>query len=193
LREATEERVGQADDYRHWKKAGDRRGLQRRVLLLTRDVIESDGFDAMTWTHAAHVLRKEGGRSDLVQALVEHLEEEGIVMQNIAPKPLVGFMKRLVLPTAAGAHAGNLSGPAEFAKLLQNMKLLSARFNPLFKQAWGLEPFLSCFAAPISILSLVAVGFLVPTTDRTAHHLAIDSWQHASVPLVAISQRESAN
>ena len=69
--------------------------------------------------------------------LIEHLEEEGIVMQEVDAKQLIGFLKRMVCShSGAGVLAGNLDGPHELSKLMRNVKLLSARFNPDFKAAW---------------------------------------------------------
>lgn len=123
----------QLADYVHWKA----KTSGRHVLVLSRETLRLDGVVAKTWTEAASLLRADEARSDMIKALLEHLKEEGIVMQKIDSRILVGFLKRLLVPQyGAGAHAGNLNGPAEFSKLLQNIKLLSARFNPLFKQAW---------------------------------------------------------
>ena len=122
-------------DYLAWKNAKEGEG--RECLVLSRATLAIDGLSAMTWTEAARVLRKSSHNSDLVKALVEHLKEEGIVMQQIEPRALIGFIKRLVCPiNGNGRLAGNLTGPQEFAKLLQNVKLLSNRFNGLFKDAW---------------------------------------------------------
>ena len=131
---ATETKPAQLKDYQHWVRGG--RG--RKLMVLSREVLAPDGFCAVTWTQAGRLLRTDSARSDLVKSLVEHLEEEGIVMQNVDSKALVGFMKTLLAPNNAGRQAGNLAGPAEFGKLLHNVKLLSARFNPMFKEAWSL-------------------------------------------------------
>lgn len=60
-------------------------------------------------------------------------------MQNVDSKALIGFLKRILCsPNGAGVQVGNLDGPQEFARLLRNVKLLSARFNGDFKSAWKL-------------------------------------------------------
>ncbi|MEJ5991962.1 hypothetical protein WG902_18300 [Ramlibacter sp. PS3R-8] len=122
----------QLPSYLKWKNGAD----GRNVLVLSREVLEPEGFAFMTWTRAARLLRAHAAGSEFVKALVEHLEEEGVVMQEIKPKPLMGFLKRILAPHAAGMQAGNVTGPEEFSRLLKNTKLLSARFNPLFKDAW---------------------------------------------------------
>jgi hypothetical protein len=126
-------RPAQLSDYEHWCAA--EKG--RYCLVLSRESLSPNGVCTVTWTQAARVLRRRANDSDLAKALIEHLEEEGIVMQNIEPKALIGFFKRLLCaPNGAGIQAGNLEGPQEFARLLRNVKLLSARFNADFKAAW---------------------------------------------------------
>lgn len=130
----TDLKRAQEADYLAWKEAKE----GRNCLVLSRATLTVAGLSAMTWTQAARVLRKSSNNSDLVKALVEHLQEEGVVMQNIKPRPLIGFIKRLVCPVNGngGRLSDNLTGPQEFGKLLQNVKLLSNRFNGLFKDAW---------------------------------------------------------
>lgn len=126
-------RPAQLSDYEHWCAAAP----GRHCLVLSRETLPPNGVCTITWTQAARVLRRRANDSDLAKALIEHLEEEGIVMQNIKTKPLIGFFKRLLCaPNGSGVLAGNLEGPQDFARLLGNVKLLSARFNADFKAAW---------------------------------------------------------
>lgn len=123
----------QLDDYMHWRASGK----GRHLLILSREMLRTPGVPALTWTQAARLLRRYASDSDLAKALIEHLEEEGIVMQNIDTKALIGFLKKLLCsPIGAGNQVGNLEGPQEFGRLLRNVKLLSTRFNSDFKAAW---------------------------------------------------------
>ncbi|MFZ5529189.1 MAG: hypothetical protein ACOZE7_21280 [Pseudomonadota bacterium] len=122
----------QLDDYLAWERAAP----GRYCLVLSREVLHLADACTLTWTKAAQLLQRQKGQSDLVAALIEHLREEGLVMQNIDEAALVGFLKRLLCTQrGSGQLAGNLEGPGEFAKLLKNMKLLSLRFNGDFKNA----------------------------------------------------------
>jgi len=130
---ADEIKPAQLADYEHWRSSAK----GRQLLILSREALQTPGVPTLTWTQAARLLRRHSGRSDLAKALIEHLEEEGIVMQNIDSKALIGFLKRMLCsPNGAGIQVGNLDGPQEFARLLRNVKLLSARFNGDFKSAW---------------------------------------------------------
>ncbi|SEK12564.1 hypothetical protein [Achromobacter sp. NFACC18-2] len=123
----------QIDDYAHWRNSFN----GRQILVLSRETLLLPGMPTLTWTQAARLLKRHAGSSDLAKALIEHLEEEGIVMQRVDPKALIGFLKRLLCPrNGTGQQVGNLHGPEEFARLLRNVKLLSARFNADFKEAW---------------------------------------------------------
>jgi hypothetical protein len=128
----------QLADYVSWKEADEKQADERRfVLVLSRETMFHRGLSTMRWTEAARVLRPFCSRSDFVDALVKHLESEGLVMQNVDGKSLISFLKRLLCKrSGAGQLAGNIDGPAQFSKLLSNMKLLSARFNPDFRDAW---------------------------------------------------------
>jgi hypothetical protein len=131
----TEFRPAQLSDYAHWVRQGDG---YRYGIVLSRETIWHDTLCVMRWTEVARHLRVHSGSSDLVLSLIEHLEEEGLVMQNIDSKALIGFLKRFLCShNRAGQLAGNISGPGEFGKLLNNVKLLAGRFNPDFKDAWG--------------------------------------------------------
>jgi hypothetical protein len=133
LIEATEKNPAQIEDYEYWCKVKP----NRKCLVLSRETLRLKGASTLTWTEAARLLRKHTKTSDLARALIEHLEEEGIVMQTVDSKALIGFLKRLLCGRqGAGQQAGNLDGPHEFSKLLRNVKLLSARFNGDFKEAW---------------------------------------------------------
>lgn len=124
----------QLDDYLDWQK-GDSR---RVVLVLSRETLSHPRLFTMRWTEAARVLRPFCSRSEFVDSLVKHLESEGLVMQNIDGKSLIGFLKRLLCGrSGAGQLAGNIDGPAQFSHLLSNIKLLSGRFNADFREAWG--------------------------------------------------------
>lgn len=130
---ATDVKPAQLEDYLHWRRQAE----GREVLVLTRERLRHEGLPTLTWTEAARLLRRHQRQSDLVRMLIEHLEEEGIVMQQIDAKALVGFLKRLLCSSSgAGVLAGNLEGPQELSTLMRNVKLLSARFNPAFKEAW---------------------------------------------------------
>lgn len=123
----------QLDDYLDWQNDDSR----RVVLVLTRETLTHPRLFTMRWTEAARVLRPFCARSEFVDALVKHLESEGLVMQNIDGKSLIGFLKRLLCRrNGAGQLAGNIDGPAQFGHLLSNVKLLSGRFNADFREAW---------------------------------------------------------
>lgn len=123
----------QLDDYLDWQDDDSR----RVVLVLTRETLSHPRLFTMRWTEAARVLRQFCDRSEFVDALVKHLESEGLVMQNINGKFLIGFLKRLLCGrNGAGQLAGNIDGPAQFSRLLSNVKLLSGRFNADFREAW---------------------------------------------------------
>lgn len=123
----------QLDDYLDWQD-GDSR---RVVLVLTRETLSHPRLFTMRWTEAARVLRPFCARSEFVDALVKHLESEGLVMQNIDGKSLIGFLKRLLCGrNGSGQLAGNIDGPAQFSHLLSNVKLLSGRFNADFRESW---------------------------------------------------------
>ncbi|MDO8771039.1 MAG: hypothetical protein Q7K57_20490 [Burkholderiaceae bacterium] len=124
---------GQAAAYARWAQAG----TDRHALVLSRELLKVSGMTTMTWTQVATELGRVRNASELADALIGHLEEEGIVMQNIQARPLAGFLRRLLCAAqGAGTQSGNLDGPQEFGKLLRNTKLLSDRFSPLFKEAW---------------------------------------------------------
>jgi hypothetical protein len=126
-------RPAQLEDYKYWRSLG----ADRRLLILSRETLTVPDVPALTWTQAAKLMRHHAARSDLVKALIEYLKEEGVVMQDIKPRALVGFFKRMLCsPNGAGQQVGNLDGPQEFAALLRNVKLLSARFNGDVKNAW---------------------------------------------------------
>lgn len=123
----------QLNDYAHWREAGE----GRHILIISREILRIPNVPTLSWTQAARLLRRHGKVSDLSKALIEHLKEEGIVMQNVDLKSLIGFLKRLLCTTnGSGVQVGNLEGPQEFSRLLRNMKLISARFNGDFKAAW---------------------------------------------------------
>jgi hypothetical protein len=123
----------QLDDYLDWQNVDSR----RVVLVLTRETLSHPHLFTMRWTEAARVLRPFCARSEFVDALVKHLESEGLVMQNIDGKSLIRFLKRLLCGrSGAGQLAGNIDGPAQFSRLLSNVKLLSGRFNADFREAW---------------------------------------------------------
>lgn len=128
-----EVKPAQLDDYCHWREAGE----GRHFLVLSREMLRIPTVPTLSWTQAARILRGHAKGSDLAAALIEHLEEEGIVMQNVDLKSLIGFLKRLLCTAnGSGVQVGNLEGPQEFSRLLRNMKLVSARFNGDFKAAW---------------------------------------------------------
>jgi hypothetical protein len=133
LQERTDVKPGQLEDYLRWEAAA--RG--RNVLILSREHLSVVGAPALTWTEVARQLRAHAG-SEIVRMLIEHLEEEGIVLQTVDSKAVVGFLRRLLCPwNGSGRQAGNLDGPTEFGKLLKNLSLLSERFNGDFKRAWA--------------------------------------------------------
>jgi hypothetical protein len=133
LIEKTESKAAQIDDYLSWVRQND----TRRMLVLSRETLNLEEVPARTWTQMARLLRGHTSRSELVKLLVEHLEEEGIMMQKVDTRAVLGFLKRLLCPPkGSGRQAGNLEGPTEFGKLLKNLKLLSGRFNGDFKRAW---------------------------------------------------------
>lgn len=123
----------QLDDYLEWQEAES----GRVVLVLSRETISHPRLCTMRWTEAARVMRPFAGKSEFIDSLVKHLESEGLVMQEIDGKSLIAFLKRLLCSrNGAGMLAGNIDGPTQFSKLLANMKLLSGRFNPNFREAW---------------------------------------------------------
>jgi hypothetical protein len=131
----TESRPAQLVDYADWVATD----TKRRILVLSRETLDLGEVPARTWTEMARLLRGHTSKSELVKLLVDHLEEEGIVMQKVETRAVVGFVKRLLCPrSGAGRQAGNLEGPTEFGKLLKNLQLLSDRFNGDFKRAWTL-------------------------------------------------------
>jgi hypothetical protein len=120
-------------DYRYWKSANN----TREVLVLSRELYLASGLVVRRWDALARHLQHYAKRSDLVQMLVEYLEGEGIVMQNVDGNSVTRYFKRLVCPKwKAGVSANNVEGPAEFSKLLKNLKLLSGSFDVYFKDAW---------------------------------------------------------
>lgn len=121
----------QLDDYRAWQRQED----GRVVLVLAREQIIAPTLVVKRWNDLARYLKKVRSRhGELVSLLIDYLEGEGIVMQNIDSKRVVPFMKRIVCSWAgSGRAAGNLHGPAEFSKLLSNMKLTAEIFDPHFK------------------------------------------------------------
>lgn len=134
LTEETAVKPAQLVDYVAWANAD----ISRRILVLSRETLDLGDVPARTWTQLAGMLRRRANGSELVALLVEHLEEEGIVMQNVDTRAVVGFVKRILCPwNGAGIQAGNLDGPTEFGKLLKNVQLLSDRFNGEFKRAWA--------------------------------------------------------
>lgn len=133
LTDETESKPAQLDDYIGWVKEVK----SRRILVLSRETLHLEEVPMRTWTQMARLLRGHTSKSELVKLLVEHLEEEGIVMQKVDTRAVLGFLKRLLCPhNGAGRQAGNLEGPTEFGKLLRNLQLLSERFNGDFKRAW---------------------------------------------------------
>ena len=124
----------QADDYRHWKRAG--KGA-RDVLLISRESLIEPDLSVARWTDVAHFLKNSRHPSDLVKSLVLYLEEEGLVMNNVDGGALLGFWRRTLFGWAAtGAIGTNLAGPNAFGQMLNNMRLLSGRFEPMVKEAW---------------------------------------------------------
>lgn len=124
----------QLEDYVAWKngKRGD-----RNVMILSREMIIKKDIANRRWGELARHLRQDANNSDLIEMLCAYLEEEGVVMRNIDSKSLLGFFKRLLCgPSKSGVLANNLSGPAEFANFLTNMRLLSVPFDRHFKSAW---------------------------------------------------------
>jgi hypothetical protein len=133
LHPETDARPAQLEDYLHWEKSG----AGRKVLILSREHLALTQAPTLTWTEVARQLRGYKEDSEIVRMLVEHLEEEGIVLQRVDSKAVVGFLGRLLCPwNGAGRQAGNLDGPTEFGKLLKNLQLLSERLNGDFKRAW---------------------------------------------------------
>ena len=134
-RKATRLRPDQLSEYQSW--IAEDLG-HRHVLVLSRETLRPPSpLHSMRWTEAAKALGKFAGQSDLVRSLIEHLKEDGQVMEKIDSAALIGFLKRLLCPPRGGGQlAGNLKGSAEFAKLLRNMRVLSDRFSTDFKDAW---------------------------------------------------------
>jgi hypothetical protein len=126
-------RPAQFTDYQVWRS----KGRDRAVLVLSREALFHQGLSAMTWTEAARTLRPFRQQSDFVEALVNHLEFEGLAMQDINAKSLIGFLQRILCSgKGVGQIAGNIEGPVQFGHMLNNMRLLSMRFNFEFKEAW---------------------------------------------------------
>ena len=124
----------QLEDYVSWKNS---KPSNRNVMILSREMIIEKDIVTRRWGELARHLRKDRNNSDLIKMLCAYLEEEGIVMQNVDSKNLLGFFKRLLCgPSKTGVLANNLSGPAEFANFLTNMRLLSVPFDRHFKNAW---------------------------------------------------------
>ncbi|TAM20330.1 MAG: hypothetical protein EPN46_03000 [Candidimonas sp.] len=129
----TEVKPEQFEDYRYWK-SGDE---NREVLVISRELYQATELIVCRWDRLARHLKQFSRTSDLIQMLVEYLEEEGLVTQNIDGNSLTRYFKRLVCPTwKSGVSANNVDGPAEFSKLLKNMKQLSGSFDVYFKNAW---------------------------------------------------------
>lgn len=121
----------QLTDYQAWRD--DKVG--RAVLVLSREQIIAPNLVVKRWNDLARHLKKYRSKhGELVGLLIDYLEEEGIVMQNVNSQQVIAFMKRIACSwKGSGRAAGNLNGPAEFSKLLSNMKLTAELFDPYFK------------------------------------------------------------
>lgn len=123
----------QLDDYRTWKQ----KGPGRHVLILSREMLHAEGLVLRRWDALARHLRPYVAKSDLIHMLVEYLEQEGIVMQNVDGYALMRYFKRLVCHNwKSGVLANNIEGPAEFTRLMKNLRLMSGTFEQQFKSAW---------------------------------------------------------
>jgi hypothetical protein len=130
----TDTKPAQLSDYLFWK--GEKQG--RHVLVLSQDHIAENGLAIKRWSEFARELRAYASDSELVSMLIEYLEDEGVVMQNIDSRALLGFMKRMLCGwKGAGMLVNNPEGPAEFSHLLKNLKLLAIPFDRHFKDAWS--------------------------------------------------------
>jgi hypothetical protein len=123
----------QLDDYQAWK----RNGPNRHVLILSREMYQVEGLILWRWDALARHLRPYVAKSDLIHMLVEYLQQEGIVMQNVDGYALMRYFKRLVCHNwKSGVLANNIEGPAEFTRLMKNLRLMSGTFEQQFKNAW---------------------------------------------------------
>ncbi|WP_446903732.1 hypothetical protein [Burkholderia sp. YIM B11467] len=131
---ATRTKPAQLDDYAHWQQ----RAPGRKVLLLSREMHDSDKLIVRRWSDLARHLTAHVSGSDLVAMLVDYLKEEGIVMQKVDPHKLLKYFKSLTFGRhGAGMLAKNIDGPAEFTKLLRNLQLIASAFHPHFRSAWS--------------------------------------------------------
>jgi hypothetical protein len=131
----TETKPAQFDDYRNWITGDD----GRKVLVLSRESYfkaEGETLEFKRWDEFARHLRPYGQKSDLIKMLVDYLEEEGIVMQNVDGYSLMRYFKRLLCHDwNSGVLANNLEGPAEFTRLMKNLKMTSGTYETHFKKA----------------------------------------------------------
>jgi len=126
----------QLEDYVTWKESSRRDS--RNVMIISREAINAKGIANRSWGELARHLKVNHQQSDLIKMLIDYLEEEGVVMQDIDQRSLVGFFKRTLCgPKGVTMLANNLRGPAEFSSVLQNMRLLCTPLDLYFKAAWS--------------------------------------------------------
>lgn len=130
----TDDKPAQLEDYAFWKSQDSD---HRHVLVISREALNDSRVVIRRWRDFAHFMRRHVVDSELVAMLIEYLENEGVVMQDINERALLGFMKRILCADrGAGMLANNLDGPTEFSALLQNMRNMASTFDGNFKRAW---------------------------------------------------------